>query len=163
MPVRGFGLLWSSNPDVAQAVGCPLAPETGLSARVQPYDHGIMIWLDTLTPGIDQSPWVITLIDDAAGRYRVPANGPAWDESSAAPTGAFKWVWDNVYTVQQSIGGALTPWYATDAALQRFDHGAMLWLKAPPNGGKPLIYVFSEDLVGTSTTIYQPYIDQGAP
>ena len=162
MPVRGFGLLWSSNPAVAHAVGCPLAVETGLSARVQLYQSGVMIWLDTLTPGIDQAPWVIALIGDSAARYRVPTNGPAWDEDTGAPAGAFKWVWDNVYSVQQSIGAALDPWYATDAAIQRFDHGTMLWLKQPPSSNKPMIFVFPDDLLNASTTTYQAYVDQGA-
>jgi hypothetical protein len=162
MPVRGFGLLWHSNVAVAQEVGCPLAQETGVSVRVQRYQGGVMIWLDTLNPGIDQAPWVITLIGDSAVRYRVPADGPAWDDASSVPSGAFKWVWDNVYSVQQSIGAALEPWYATDAAIQRFDHGTMLWLRQPPSSDRPMIFVFPADLLNTSTTTYQAYVDQGA-
>jgi hypothetical protein len=162
MPVRGFGLLWNSNPAVAQAVGCPLAPETGLSARVQLYQSGVMIWLDTLSPNIDQAPWVLTLIGDSAARYRVPANGPSWEAGSSEPTGAFEWVWNNIYSVQQSIGGALDPWYAADAAIQRFDHGTMLWLKQPPSGDRPMIFVFPDDLLNAATTTYQAYVDQGA-
>lgn len=162
LPVRGFGLLWNSDAAVAQAVGCPLAQETGVSARVQLYQSGVMIWLDTLTPGIDQAPWVITLVGDSAARYRVPANGPAWNDGAREPSGAFQWVWDNVYSVQQSIGAALDPWYTTDAAIQRFDHGTMLWLRQPPSGDRPMIYVFPDDLVNTSTTTYQAYVDQGA-
>lgn len=163
MPVRGFGLLWHSNPAVAQAVGCPLAAETGLSARVQLYQSGVMIWLDTLTPNIDQAPWVITLISDSAARYRVPADGPAWEDGAREPSGAFAWIWNNVFSVRQSIGSALDPWYATDAAVQRFDHGTMIWLRQPPAGDRPMIFVFRDDLLNTSTTTYQAYIDEGAP
>ncbi len=162
MPVRGFGLLWHSHPAVAQAVGCPLAAETGLSARVQLYQSGVMIWLDTPTPSIDQAPWVITLISDSAARYRVPADGPAWEEGAREPTGAFAWVWNNVFSVRQSIGSVLDPWYATDAAIQRFDHGTMIWLRQPPSGDRPMIFVFRDDLLKTSTTTYQAYIDEGA-
>jgi hypothetical protein len=160
--VRGFGLLWSSNPVVADEVGCPQGAEVGLDARVQLYQNGSMLWLDTVTAGVDQSPWVVTLIDGSAARYRVPVAVPDWKDGATAPSGAFKWVLENVYTNQQSIGFALAPWFSTEGAIQRFEHGTMIWLKTPPNGDQPTIYVIQNDLVAASTGAYQQYLDQSA-
>jgi hypothetical protein len=162
VPVRGFGLLWSSDPAVAQAVGCPVGSEVGLAARAQLYQNGAMVWLDTLKAGVDQSPWVVTLIDGSATRYRVPADVSGWEEGATAPSGAFKWVLENVYTDQQRLGYALAPLFSTDAAIQRFEHGTLIWLKQPPGGSQPTIYVVQRDLVASSTGSVQQHLDQSA-
>ena len=127
---------------------------------MQPYQNGFMLWLDTLTPGVDQSPWVVTLIDGTATRYRVPVEVPEWKEGATVPSGAFKWVLQNVYTDQQRIGFALAPWFSTDAAIQRFDHGTMIWLKTPPDGTQATIYVIQNDLVTASTGTAEHFLDQ---
>jgi len=158
--VRGFGLLWNSNATVKKAMGCPAGAEVGVAARVQPYQHGVMIWLDTLSAGVDQSPWVVTLIDGTATRYRVPVEVPEWNDGATVPSGAFQWVLENVYTGQQNLGFALGPLSVTDAAIQRFDTGTMVWLKTPPDGNQPTIYVINTDLVNASSGAFQTYIDQ---
>ncbi|HEX3724239.1 MAG TPA: hypothetical protein VHV31_15740 [Nitrolancea sp.] len=160
VPVRGFGLLWSSNPAVAHALGCPIDAEVGLAARAQLYANGSMIWLDTSTAGVDQSPWVVTVIGSNATRYRVPVEVPAWNDGASVPSGAFKWVWDNIYTDQQQLGFALAPLFSTDGAIQRFEHGTMIWLKASPDSAQATIYVVQSDLVADSTGTYQSYMDQ---
>ncbi len=121
-----------------------------------------MLWLDTVNAGIDQQPWVITMIDSTASRYRVPIDGPAWVGGVTEPSGAFKWVWDNVFSVKQRLGDPTDTWYSSDGALQRFDSGTMIWLGTPPDGGKPMIYVVQSDLMSTSTGSFQAYPDQSA-
>ncbi len=117
---------------------------------MQVFEHGYMIWLQTTAGGVDQSDWVITVINGTAARYRAPADVPAWDATVSEPTGAFKWVWDNVYTDQAKLGEAVAPEYETGAALQMFETGTMVWLKDPPSGGSPEILVVQVNLLSSS-------------
>lgn len=47
-PVLGFGRIWYGNPRVAAALGCPTAPEQGMSAQ-QVFFHGGYMLLDMNT------------------------------------------------------------------------------------------------------------------
>jgi hypothetical protein len=134
----------------------------GLAARVQPFEDGMMVWLDTVNSGVDTWQWVLTLVGSTATRYRVPANGPTWVNGAVQPSGSFKWVWDNVYTAKQQLGDPVDTWYDSDAAMQVFDSGTMIWLKAPPDDDKPMIYVVDADLFTASTGSYQVYPDLSA-
>ena len=113
-----------------------------------------------MTAGVDQSPWVVTLIDRTATRYRVPADVSGWEEGTTAPSGAFKWVLENIHTDQQRLGSAVAPLVSTDAAIQRFEHGTLLWLRTPPDGSHATIYVIQHDLVAVSSGAFQQYLDQ---
>ena len=117
---------------------------------MQVFDNGYMLWLQVTSGGVDQSDWVITVIDGTAARYRVPVELPEWDEKASTPSGAFKWVWDNVYTDQALLGNAIAPEYQTGAALQLFDTGTMVWLNDPPNANSPEILVVQANLVSAS-------------
>ena len=160
VPVRGFGLLWTEETGVAQAIGCSQGSEIGMAAKVQPFENGMMVWLDTESAGVDSSAWVLTLIGSSATRYRVPDNGPAWVDGATEPSGAFAWVWDNVYTLQQVLGDPTGAWYATDGALQRFDRGTMIWLKDVPVAPTPMIYVVGVDLTLASSGTFERYADR---
>ena len=44
-PVRGFGIVWSTYPDIRGALGCPLKPELELfEGAYQPFEHGTMLY-----------------------------------------------------------------------------------------------------------------------
>ena len=43
-PVRGFGKLWNSNGYVRQSLGWGIAPEVGVTAAWQEFEHGQAIW-----------------------------------------------------------------------------------------------------------------------
>lgn len=159
--MRGFGLVWHDQPAVARQIGCPVEREVGVAARVQPYMHGLMVWLDIphWAPGVDSVPWVITLAGNHAARHRVPDVGQDWDPEAAAPTGAFAWVWENVYTDRERLGEATAAYWATDAALQRFERGTMLWLREP-GSGVPTIYVIEADLAVSAYGVFQSFVDR---
>ena len=161
LPVRGFGLVWHDQPAVARQIGCPVEREVGVAARVQPYMHGLMVWLDIphWAPGVDSVPWVITLAGNHAARHRVPDVGQDWNPEAAAPTGAFAWVWENVYTDRERLGEATAAYWATDAALQRFERGTMLWLREP-GSGVPTIYVIEADLAVSAYGVFQSFVDR---
>ena len=44
-PIRGFLKVWSSNPGVRNGLCWALNPEQGVTAKVQPFPNGRMIWL----------------------------------------------------------------------------------------------------------------------
>ncbi|MDI3339934.1 MAG: hypothetical protein QJR03_05310 [Sphaerobacter sp.] len=160
-PVRGFGLVWHDQPAVAQRIGCPLAPEFGVAAWVQTYAQGLMVWLDIprAAPDLGSASWVVTLAGGAAARHRVPDPGESWDPSTTAPSGAFAWVWENVYTDRERLGPATSPPWQTDAALQRFERGTMLWLREP-GSGQPTVYVVDADLAVAAHGAYQAFVDR---
>ncbi len=118
-----------------------------------------MVWLDMTSAGVDSSDWVLTLIGSSATRYRVPQDVPTWVDGAEEPSGAFAWVWQNVYTVQQALGDPTGAWYATDGALQRFDDGTMIWLKDVPDAETPMVYVIGVDLTQASSGSFQRYAD----
>lgn len=158
-PIRGFGLVWHDHPEVAQVIGCPVADEIGLSAKIQSYQHGFMLWLDTTAPSppLDDASWVVAFAGTLATRTRVSAP-VTWQPDTVSPTGAFAWVGDNVYTDAQRLGPATTVASDTDAAIQRFEHGTMIWVKNAP-GGRPMVYVVSGDLTTTASGSFQAFVD----
>jgi hypothetical protein len=109
---------------------------------------------------VDSAPWVLALADTSVSRYRVPNEWVTWDSSELGPTGAFKWVWDNAYADRERLGAPSAPWSATDAAMQRFDRGTMIWLKNPPGGGLPAIYVVESDLLTASSGSFSRFLDR---
>lgn len=159
--MRGFGLVWYDHPALAQRIGCPLAPEAGLAGRVQRYEHGLMVWLDVAAdyPGIDTSPWVVVLAGDSATRHRVPA-GVDWDDETTEPAGAFAWVWENAFADRERLGAATSTVHDTDAAVQRFERGTMIWVRNPGDN-QPMIYVVESDLLGTASGQYEAFPDRG--
>ncbi len=65
-PIRGFGKVWRSNPDVQAALGWAVASETGQTASLQQFDYGRAIYL----PAQNQT---YLLVVDAPG-----ANNGSW-------------------------------------------------------------------------------------
>jgi hypothetical protein len=59
-PVRGFGKVWRSNPDVRNGLGWATTDEAGNNATIQLFDRGQMVFLP-------QRGEVITLIYDPGG------------------------------------------------------------------------------------------------
>ena len=118
-----------------------------------------MIWLDTQTEGVDSADWVLTMVGSSTTRYRTPADVPTWVDGATEPSGAFAWVWDNVYTVQQVLGDPTDAWFATDGAMQWFNDGTMVWLKTVPGSETPMIYVVGVDLTQASNGTFARYAD----
>ncbi len=58
-PVRGFGLVWRSNPAIRGALGWALAPEQPYLGQWQPYERGAML------TGPDGGVWALAPNDNA--------------------------------------------------------------------------------------------------
>jgi serine/threonine-protein kinase len=59
-PVRGFGKVWRTNPDVRAGLGWAFTPEAGALAWIQTFERGRMI-------ALPQRNEIIALTDDAGG------------------------------------------------------------------------------------------------
>jgi hypothetical protein len=59
-PVRGFGKIWRTNPDVRNGLGWGIAPEAGNQATQQRFDRGWMVYLP-------QRGDIVVLIEEANG------------------------------------------------------------------------------------------------
>lgn len=60
-PVRGFGKVWREYPDVRAKIGWATAREEGVTAQVQPFANGAMIWVRGL---------IYTLLEEDGGLRR---------------------------------------------------------------------------------------------
>jgi photosystem II stability/assembly factor-like uncharacterized protein len=63
-PVRGFGKVWRDQPAVRAALGWATARESGITAQVQPFERGVLIWASGLIYALIQEPdgrqvWVV--------------------------------------------------------------------------------------------------------
>ena len=59
-PVRGFGKIWRTTPDVRNGLGWGMTPENGNQASQQRFDRGWMIYLP-------QRGDIVVLVEDAGG------------------------------------------------------------------------------------------------
>jgi photosystem II stability/assembly factor-like uncharacterized protein len=60
-PVRGFGKVWRTHPDVRARIGWATAREEGVTAQVQPFANGTMLWVRGL---------IYTLLEEPDGQRR---------------------------------------------------------------------------------------------
>jgi hypothetical protein len=57
LPKRGFGVVWSGNPDFAKRLGYALTPdEQTFTGVAQPFENGTMLW--------SQGRWIFVLYTD---------------------------------------------------------------------------------------------------
>jgi|GEM_PF-4897211 len=100
-PVRGFGLLYTTVPQVATNLGCAAGPEAGISLSVQAYANGRTI----VAP--DQK---VTYVLQSNGTWTKQTGSPALSSAAAAALGA-------PAGSVQNVGGAV----------ENFQHGLLLW------------------------------------
>ncbi|HLI51539.1 MAG TPA: hypothetical protein VKU87_07055, partial [Thermomicrobiaceae bacterium] len=76
--------------------------------------------------------------------------------------GAFAWVYENVYTDADRLGSPSTVLGTSDAAIELFEHGTMIWLRNPPGSASslPMIYVIESNLVSNATGSFQAVPDK---
>lgn len=104
-PVLGFGRVWTNNPNVRVALGCPTTPETGLTLTAQRFQFG---WL-----------W----FNHAFTRWELlNSRTQTWalfsDEGSARAAAAGQ------------LGAALTGAFMATGTYQLYDGGGMIWTPA---------------------------------
>ncbi|HEX5415030.1 MAG TPA: hypothetical protein VFZ25_05140 [Chloroflexota bacterium] len=144
-PVRGFGLVYTGQPNVATRLGCASGKEVGFSASRQRFEHGLMIdRFDTHQVFVVRADgsWEV-YADTYQNGQSVPGVG-APPANLVAPAGPFGLVWGQHADVRQSLGWATGPAQNVSGAGEGFAGGEMLWTS------DRTIYVLYKDKTGAS-------------
>jgi hypothetical protein len=135
VPIRGFGKVWGERPEVAALLGCPGWPpgEQGTDAAVQPFEHGLMLWLAADSHAYSDPVYV--LFED--GQYQRFADQGAADPAVVGeiPAGFYapgdhfgKVYWEGTGArVKERLGYATGPQVSSPGAFQQFWNGRMFW------------------------------------
>lgn len=142
-PVRGFGLVFGTQPEAYDLLGCPRAwngAESGLEVAVQRFEHGWMLWQARR----DYIPATIyTLFEDNQHYARFddtysPDADPVTGQFTPPqdlfqPSAGFGKVWreGTAAGVRQRLGWATGPQSAGPGAIESFDRGDMLFTPDP--------------------------------
>jgi len=123
-----FGVNWSADPTVAQALGCPAAPSIQFNGTVQVFERGVMYWR-----GDTGEIWAIAPGVSGAGRFWFVAQAlPAEETPISAPEGlrvptmGFGNVWRGTAGVRDALGFARTDEQPASFLLQRYEGGTLL-------------------------------------
>ncbi|HYP21487.1 MAG TPA: hypothetical protein VEY08_15550 [Chloroflexia bacterium] len=113
LPIRGFGKVWSDNPNVPRLLGCPYNAERGLTVTYQPFQHGYMLDLAGYGPNT-----ILALFDDGTmqrfqNTYRQGEGEPEMNPPAGlyAPKRGFGKVWreGTGARVRERLGWATAP------------------------------------------------------
>jgi hypothetical protein len=135
VPIRGFGKVWGERPEVAALLGCPGWPagEQGTDAAVQPFEHGLMLWLGADSHAYSDPVYVLF----EGGQYQRFADQGAADPAVVGeiPAGFYapgdhfgKVYWEGTGArVKERLGYATGPEVSSPGAFQQFWNGRMFW------------------------------------
>jgi hypothetical protein len=135
VPIRGFGKVWGDRPEVAALLGCPGWPpnEQGTDAAVQPFEHGLMLWLGADSHAYSDPVYVLF----EGGQYQRFADQGAADPAVVGeiPAGFYapgdhfgKVYWEGTGArVKERLGYATGPQVSSPGAFQQFWNGRMFW------------------------------------
>ncbi|HLZ08952.1 MAG TPA: hypothetical protein VKT80_10220, partial [Chloroflexota bacterium] len=130
-PVRGFGLLYSSNAPVAARLGCAVEGEVGTTSAVQIFDGGVML-------EFGNSKQVLILLNAGATWSAIPDSYQAGKPlptatvvppaGRVAPVNAFGLAWQQQADARAQLGWPTGPEQQfPTGATELFAHGRMLW------------------------------------
>jgi len=139
-PVRGFGLIFGTQDDAYDLLGCPGAGETGLDVAVQRFEHGWMVWegKHSYVP-----PTIYVLFEDDQHYARFddtyspsadPLSGPfVAPPGLLQPQAGFGKVWreGTAVGVRDRLGWATGAEADGQGSIEGFQHGHMLWTPNP--------------------------------
>jgi hypothetical protein len=140
-PVRGFGLVYATNPTVASRLGCPVQPEAGAPSASQTFTGGLMLEVarQIFVLRNQGATWSSTF-DTYQNGQPLPTPTVVAPPGSFAPVGGFGLVWQQQPGVRDQLGWAVAAQQDfTAGASEEFAHGHMLWT---PNR---VIYVLYAD------------------
>lgn len=136
LPAGGFGVLLLNRPDLVTQIGCPLGtpPDTlSLGGAYQPFEGGAMFWLN-------EGPGYITVLY-ADGRFQrvedtfsegvdPESGGETPPAGRFEPVRGFGKVWRVNLGVRDVLGWATQTEAGTQATVQDFASGRMIYLPA---------------------------------
>jgi hypothetical protein len=160
VPVRGFGLVWSSYPEAQAYVGCPLYREERAAQFVaQRFERGVIFWVGGGDfPSYERYAWV--LFGDDGTYVKVPWTGApptapppgsAGPSQPFEPVGSLARIWKDAPRAKERLGLAVEPERSVQGAWQQFSRGWMFWIpwkRGTPEGGQ------SADLARRDQWIY---------
>lgn len=129
LPVRGFGQVWYSKPNVRAKIGCPTDVEQGFVAVDEPFYSGYVVE--------DVNGKVIYVLFNNGWWMTQPAQwtpGNAIDNPALIPPWGYYQpqysigkMWREVDNLSQKLGWARTPQRNMNATRQNYQNGLMLW------------------------------------
>jgi hypothetical protein len=130
-PVRGFALLYSTNPQVASRLGCPTNAEVGTPSSVQTFENGVLLWFgisnQVFALRTTGATWTV-YADTYQNGQPLPTATVVAPAGRFAPTGRFGLVWERQADLQSQLGWATTPEQtAPTGAEEDFAHGHLWW------------------------------------
>lgn len=127
-PVRGFGLVYTTHPDVATRLGCASAPEIGSGSTRQTFEHGLMIRRDDVRQIFvikGDGTWAV-FPDTYQDGEALSDVGPA-PAGRQAPSHGFGKVWREQAGLRQALGWATDAEQGVSGAFEDFAAGRMVW------------------------------------
>jgi hypothetical protein len=127
-PVRGFGLLYTTNASVASRLGCAVDSEVGSPSSTQPFESGLMFWIAKQVYVLRNSNSWSVFVDNYQNGQPLPTPTVVAPAGRFAPLGEFGLVWEQQPDVRSQLGWATGPILAGNTGAQeRFAHGTMVW------------------------------------
>jgi hypothetical protein len=128
-PTLGFGKVWTGNPTVRDALGCPTEIEKGIWSAEETFQNGYMFWREDLRH-------IYVLYDNSTWQVFIDT----WEEGDAehdpnivAPAGlyqpklGFGKVWREQPGVRDSLGWATMEERGLWGSIEPFEEGLMIW------------------------------------
>jgi hypothetical protein len=142
-PGGGFATVFTNDAAIQQQLGCPVTYHFSAASASQIFERGVMIWLDGLPNGI-----IVLTMDGRSQRYEDtydasvdPVSGGETPPAGLQePVRGFGKVWRTFPDVRNGLGWALTAETATQANVQSFQRGRMVFL---PTRGDILVFTES--------------------
>jgi len=142
VPVRGFGTVWSANPETAKALGCPQpwTKEQSVPTTIQHFEHGTMLYVGQTYSYPFGNPSIFVLFDDGTYQHFDSAYvegqpavcNPTAPSGLSTPQRGFGKVWceGTGARVRERLGWATDQEKGGAGAWQQFDCGLMYWTSA---------------------------------
>jgi hypothetical protein len=167
-PLRGFGILWTTNDSVRSRIGCaePFAygfGERAIPTAYQEFENGAMLWVDVQDDYYPLKSVLVLYNDGSFARYQDnwDSSQPVDDPSIVPPDGlhqpkfGFGKIWREAPNVRDRLGWALEPEAGSEGVFQRFNFGVMVW-----RGNEDLIWVFYGDLYWGESGTWEVFVDE---
>lgn len=138
-PSGGFATIFTNNLALAQQLGCPVgAPPTtsSVQAAVQNFETGVMVWLNQSPPAIYvlYNTGVYAAYPDVYNPDTDPESGGETPPAGLLePVRGFGKIWRGFNTVRDGLGWAQSEETGTQATIQQFEQGWMIWLPVRPD------------------------------
>ncbi|MHB1162700.1 MAG: anti-sigma factor [Chloroflexota bacterium] len=120
-PLRGFGVLYGSQPQVAARLGPAFEPEQAVALVVQPFQRGRLIWR------ADRKE-IIALLE--GGQWRsYPDSFDGTQSATPQPeelVRGFGKLWRDQTDLRSALGTPTAPEQPTEGAMQQFERGTLL-------------------------------------